>query len=165
MRNAAQNPMFSLSAAALAAALFLPLSACDRKPATPAAPAQAPAQPLASYTVLGKIEQLRKTPGGPVVAIHHEPIPTFANRAGKAVGMKEMVMDFPVDPALSIDTLAIGDVVKATFVVDWSKSPAHRLTAVEKMPPETPLNLNKPAAAPTPTATPPEAPAPTKPGT
>jgi hypothetical protein len=165
MRNAAQNPMFTLSAAALAAALFLPLSACDRKPATPAAPAQAAAQPLASYTVLGKIEQLRKTPGGPVVAIHHEPIPTFANRAGKAVGMKEMVMDFPVDPALSIDTLAIGDVVKATFVVDWSKSPAHRLTAFEKMPPETPLNLNKPAAAPTPTATPPEAPAPAKPGT
>lgn len=143
--------------------LALSVAGCDdrREPAegTPAATGTTPAAPVASpdavtpptatppaamavttYTSQGLIANVRETQGGLLVQIHHEPIPEFKDRTGQVIGMKEMVMDFPAQ-AGAMQGVAVGDAVTFTFDVDWTKTPAHRLMTVRKLPPGTELRI------------------------
>lgn len=109
-------------------------------PPAPTAPTAAAAPAVVTYTSQGLIANARETQGGLLVQIHHEPIPEFKDRTGKVIGMKEMVMDFPAQPS-AMQGVAVGDAVTFTFEVDWTKTPAHRLMTVQKLPPGTELRI------------------------
>lgn len=96
--------------------------------------------PPATYTVRGQIKAM---PGADnTMYIHHEAIPSFVNRTGKAVGMMSMSMPFGVAKGIALDGLAAGDKVEFTFSVDWNADPPTQLTSVRKLPPETTLELS-----------------------
>lgn len=120
-----------LSVLVLVAAALGP-AGCEKKPApSPTAPT---ARPVASYTVRGVIKQLPdEAVKGTMLQVHHEAIPGFVNADGAVVGMKEMVMPFPLGPGVSLQGLAVGDSIEMTFDVDWSRKPAHRLSAIRKL--------------------------------
>lgn len=136
-------------------------SRTESKPETPAAvetmtPAPAsnaepkPAAPAAStnptYTTRGEIITL---PGleGDSIKLHHERIPTFANKDGKVgkdsqgkPGMKPMVMPFGKAPSVSYEGFKVGDKVAVVFEVNWSaERPDQRIviTKIEKLPADT----------------------------
>lgn len=96
-------------------------------------------QPLERYTVRGVITALadpaRK--GSPYMMIHHVEIPNFKDKTGAVVGMKEMVMPFPLGPGVSAEGLAVGDKVEVVFEVDWTKAPAHYALSFVKLSAET----------------------------
>lgn len=92
------------------------------------------------YTAAGKIVAL---PAGEAKAvdIHHERIPTYRTRDGKQKGMDAMQMSFTPVGGVSLDGLAVGDPVRFSFEVHWDTAPYLRLTAIEKLPPDTTLEL------------------------
>lgn len=87
--------------------------------------------PVQSYDVDGVITQLPAGPGTELM-IRHEAIPDFVNRAGEAVGMKAMVMGFPVAESVDIGSFAEGDSVAFTFVVRWGQPKPLELTRMER---------------------------------
>lgn len=111
---------------------------------TPAAPARP------TYTTRGEVVSL---PGieGNEIRLHHERIPTFANREGRIgkdsqgrPGMKPMVMPFGKAPSVSYEGLKIGDKVSVVFEVNWAaERPDQRIviTTIEKLPAETALDF------------------------
>jgi hypothetical protein len=113
----------------------------EKKPTKTATPAPA----LERYTVRGIVTALadpaRK--GSPYMMIHHVEIPNFKDKTGAVVGMKEMIMPFPLGPGVSVsaDALAVGDKVEVVFEVDWTKAPAHYALSFVKLPAETELGL------------------------
>lgn len=118
------------------------VAGCDRKPAV--APT---ASSVESYTVRGRIVQL-PVEGRPatVLQIDHEHIPDFKDKTGQvtvnrdgSLGMKRMIMPFPVAQGVSLDGLSIGDKVEFTFEVNWHGSPIYQVTAIRHLPPETEL--------------------------
>lgn len=98
---------------------------------------------METYVVRGRFQSFRATPGGGVMMAHHEEIPTFKDRTGKVIGMKEMIMDFPLAEGVSVQGIAAGAPIEIEFVVDWSKAPFHHATRVTTLPAETPLNLSR----------------------
>ncbi len=126
------------------------LAACDGSPAKPAATATpsktaAPDKgpPSATYTVRGKVVDV-PTPGRPQsdFQLRHEAIDTFADGSGKVVGMGSMTMAFPRAPGVSLDGIAVGDIVEITFPVWWGKSgPDYHVTKIVKLPADTPLEF------------------------
>ncbi|MFO0862058.1 MAG: copper-binding protein [Phycisphaerales bacterium] len=110
-------------------------------PSTPARP---------SYTVRGEVDTL---PGieSSVLRLHHERIPTFANKDGKIgkdsqgrPGMKPMTMSFAKGADVSYEGLKAGDKVEVTFEVIWDAAlPDDRLviTKLTKLPAETKLDF------------------------
>lgn len=128
------------------------LSACgESKPGGGAARAPDRGPPQAQYTVRGKIAQV-PVPGRPQTEfqVHHEAIDNFADAEGKVVGMGAMVMGFPLGPGVTLDGLAVGDMVELTFPVWWKDgAPDYFVTAIRKLPPETTLEF-RPAKPPSP---------------
>lgn len=116
----------------------------EPKPETPAASTNP------TYTVRGEVVSL---PGieGDALKLHHERIPTFANKDGKVgkdsqgkPGMKPMVMPFGKASSVSYEGLKIGDKVGVTFEVNWSaERPDQRIviTKVEKLAADTTLDF------------------------
>ncbi len=122
----------------VALALLLGVPGCERaQPKPDPAPlaatldansplAQPGAVKLASgawrYTIRGRIVSLPKAAGvSRDLQIHHEQLAAFYDRAGKDVGMKEMIMDFPsIAPGVPLEALAPGDAVVFDLEVDWS---------------------------------------------
>jgi Copper binding periplasmic protein CusF len=104
------------------------------------------------YTTRGIIENLPAKRGvARDLAIHHEPLVAFYSKDGTNVGMKAMVMDFPsIAPDVSLEGLAVGDVVVFDFVVDWKSRDVWTVTRLAKLPKDTPLNFQVPAPAPGP---------------
>lgn len=131
----------------------------EAKPETPAAPTNP------TYSTRGEVVTL---PGieGDAIKLHHERIPTFANKDGKIgkdsqgkPGMKPMVMPFGKAPSVSYEGLKIGDKVAVVFEVNWSaERPDQRIviTKIEKLAADTALDFEgqpsindpKPAAPP-----------------
>lgn len=121
-----------------------PESKPDPKPETPAAPANP------TYSTRGEVVAL---PGieGDALKLHHERIPTFANKDGKVgkdsqgkPGMKPMTMPFGKAPSVSYEGLKIGDKVGVTFEVNWSaERPDQRIviTKIEKLAADTSLDF------------------------
>lgn len=116
----------------------------EPKAATPAATTNP------SYSVRGEVVTL---PGidGDAIKLHHERIPTFANKDGKVgkdsqgkPGMKPMVMPFGKAPSVSYEGLKIGDKIAVVFEVNWAaERPDQRIviTKIEKLAPETKLDF------------------------
>jgi hypothetical protein len=87
--------------------------------------------PVQSYDVAGVITQLPAGPGTELM-IRHDEIPGFVNGAGEVVGMKAMVMGFPVAEEVDLSAFAEGDSVQFTFVVRWGQPKPLELTRMEK---------------------------------
>lgn len=77
--------------------------------------------PSATYVVRGKVAQI-PVPGRPQTSfqVHHEAIDDFKDHTGKVIGMNAMVMEFPLEPGVSIKDLAIGDAIELEFAVWWT---------------------------------------------
>lgn len=92
------------------------------------------------YELHGEIYSL-PAPDSPASAlrIRHEPIADFRNAAGDVVGMRAMVMEFPVAAGVSLDGLDVGDKVAFSFEVRWSETgvPDWQLTSIRRLPAET----------------------------
>jgi Cu/Ag efflux protein CusF len=111
----------------MTAAALLPL-ALALSPGCRGEPAPDPALPR--YTVRAEVVTLphpdaRKRQ----IALRHEAMPGFADESGKVVGMPSMVMPFGLAAAVSLEGLAPGDKVEATFAMDWKG----RAMLVEKL--------------------------------
>lgn len=108
----------------------------------------APSRP--TYTVRAEIDTL---PGieSSVIRLHHERIPTFANKDGKVgtdsqgkPGMKPMTMGFSRNPGVSYDDLKVADKVEVVFEINWdAPRPDERIviTKITKLPAETKLDF------------------------
>lgn len=97
----------------------------------PAAAAKAAAP---TYTVRAKVTAV----DGSTWKLHHEEIPTFADRGGVVVGMEPMVMNFAAPAGKSAKT---GDLLEVTFEMHWVEKPNLRITAVKPLPAGTTLKL------------------------
>jgi Cu/Ag efflux protein CusF len=134
-----------------AACFFLSAPACKKE--EPAKPAAQPTPGDKAYTLRGRVAML-PIAGQPAsrFEIHHEEIPGFLDRAGKAVGMKEMTMPFTrLAPGVTLDGLAVGDPVEFTFQVRWSDpAPPYFITEIKELPADAKVNLTttNPHAAP-----------------
>ncbi|MBY0112359.1 MAG: copper-binding protein [Phycisphaerales bacterium] len=116
----------------------------EPKPEAPAVPANP------TYSTRGEIVSL---PGieGDALKLHHERIPTFANKDGKVgkdsqgkPGMKPMTMPFGKSPGVSYEGLKIGDKIAVVFEVNWAaERPDQRIviTKVEKLAADTKLDF------------------------
>ena len=99
--------------------------------------------PEAVYTVRGRIVSLpSKDKPASSLQIEHEAIDNFVGMDGK-LGMSSMTMPFPLAPGVSVDGLAVGDIVEFTFEVRWKSQPRSQTTRIVKLPPETALHFGK----------------------
>lgn len=128
----------AIAVGACLAATAMCMPGCPRDEARKATP------PEAVYTVRGKIESLPE-PGKPAseLRIQHEPIDNFVGQSGKVVGMDSMTMGFPLAKGVSLEGLAVGDVVEATFEVRWKSHPRFQTTKLVKLPADTELHFGK----------------------
>jgi len=117
---------------------------------TPDSPSTAPSTPSPStpsltkktYTIRGRIEQLPDpTVKGSMLQIHHERIEDWVNSKGDAKGMNSMIMPFPPMQGVSLDGLAIGDLVEFKAEFDYSRLPPQRTVSITKLAPDTVLNI------------------------
>ena len=132
------------------------LNGCD-KPAPDAHPPAAAAGDAApdanshTYTVRGRVVSVPSA-DSPLadLEIHHEAIPDFKNREGIVFenptsgvrGMKSMTMAFPVDEAVSLEGIEVGDLVRFTFVTVWGEDyPDYRVTEITELPADTELDF------------------------
>ena len=144
--------LVGLSCCALAA-----LPGCERSAPTTATTQATPGQPAAqadpAHTyegILGIVEQI-PLPGQPATSfrIHHEHIPTFRSpttgdihtNPNGAPGMRAMVMEMPPAEGLDISSYAVGDKVRFTMAVWTQPRVSWRVTAIEKLPPDTPIDF------------------------
>ena len=97
-----------------------------------------PEQPPEIYRVRGLVRQLPSGPGGEL-HVRHEAIAGFKNSDGEVVGMESMTMPFPLADASLAAGLETGDKIEMEFEVRWQGGPPLRITALEKLPPETTL--------------------------
>ena len=79
--------------------------------------------------------------------MRHEAIAEFKDADGEVVGMESMTMPFPVDDAELIAGLEAGDRIALDFEVRWDEGHPLRITAIEKLPPETRLGFETDAAS------------------
>jgi len=107
-------------------------------PAATEAKAEAPAEPD-RYQVKGVFKGFDET--SKQMAIHHEAIPSFKNRAGEESGMMSMQMSFRVGDGVDPSQLAVDDKIELEFVVEWDEAPPIKVTKVSKLPAETELKL------------------------
>jgi len=112
---------------ALAGPALVPQLACNH----------ADEQPHEQYTVRGKIVAVRPDS----LDIRHERIPAMRGLDGKVRAMDSMTMPFSLPDSLRSAPLAAGDAVKFTFESHFEAAPTLRLTAIEKLPAGTPLDL------------------------
>ena len=106
--------------------------ACSRKEELP--------PPDATYTVRARVVSLPPAGGGEML-LHHEEIPDFRERDGTRSGMKSMTMPFTPAEGLDLSGIAVGDKVRMTFEVRWNARPLLRIVKLEKLPPDTKLEL------------------------
>ncbi|MCC6230551.1 MAG: copper-binding protein [Phycisphaerales bacterium] len=88
--------------------------------------------PVETYSSRGKVVAL-PDPKGALLQIHHEEIPTFKAKDGRVIGMKQMIMPFPLTSGVSLGELKPGDAVEFTFTVDWSRTPPQEITIIKRL--------------------------------
>ncbi|MFO0834793.1 MAG: copper-binding protein [Phycisphaerales bacterium] len=116
----------TIAAALMLAAAAIP--ACSKSEPAPAATNV----PVETYSSRGKIVAL-PDPKGALLQIHHEEIPTFKAKDGRVIGMKQMIMPFPLASATALGDLKTGDAVEFTFTVDWSRTPPQEITIIKPL--------------------------------
>lgn len=109
--------------------------ACSRGPSLP--------PPDQVHVVRGRIVQLPE-PGKPAhsLQIHHEPIDHYVAPNGR-VGMGSMTMPFVPAKDLSLDGLALGDIVEFRWEVRKRENGPSLITTITRLPPDTVLNLGR----------------------
>ena len=123
------------SALVLTLALALPL-ACKQKPTTRVGPS------AQRYTVRGEVVGVEGPEGGRSFVIRHEAIPDFVDATGARVGMAPMTMTYRAGPGAADADAKPGDKVRFRFAMDW-KTNAMELEAIERLPPDTALELGR----------------------
>ena len=133
--------VFSLSAHAAPALLLTALLAGCGATSEPES-VDTQALEARTYSVHGVIKQLPDPDqAGVPLLVRHEAIPNFLNVYGQEAPMDAMTMPFTVSQEVSLEQFAVGDPIAFELEVDWNSSPALAITAIEKLPPETVLNL------------------------
>jgi Cu/Ag efflux protein CusF len=97
--------------------------------------------PVHTYTVRGRVEVL-PTEDQERIQIYHEEVSDFVNQRGEVSGMAAMSMPFGVAEGVSLEDISEGDLIEFTFQVDWNTPEVSRVTAIEKLPEDTELELN-----------------------
>jgi len=116
--------------------------ACSRED-SPEPQHQPPAQAIVhTYSLRGRIVSL-PDPSNPAseLRIHHEAIDDFKNAQGQPAPMKAMTMSFPPAPGVSLDGLAVGDIVQFVFRVQWEPTYEMGTTSIRKLPADTQLSF------------------------
>jgi Cu/Ag efflux protein CusF len=102
----------------------------------------AAAESARTYTVRGTIRQLPDPEqAGVPLLIHHEAIDGFLDFYGEEGAMDSMTMPFAVAEGVTLDGFAVGDPIVFELKVDWQSAPAMALTAIDKLPAQTVLDL------------------------
>ncbi|HWN45449.1 MAG TPA: copper-binding protein [Thermoanaerobaculia bacterium] len=93
-----------------------------------------------TYTVRGQVTQL-PDPGNPGTGLYlnHEAIDDFVSRDGETVGMDPMTMSFLVDEEVSLEGIAVGDVVEFKLHVDWGADTEVEIVEIRELPSGTKL--------------------------
>jgi hypothetical protein len=105
--------------------------------------ADGPAGEVVRYTVRGQVVAL-PSPENPAAEfqVRHEPIPDFKS-GGQVVGMRAMTMPFPVGEDVSLDEIAIGDIIELTFETTYSPDTqmveSYRVVSITELPADTEL--------------------------
>jgi hypothetical protein len=94
-----------------------------------------------NYVVRGQVVALPNPGNGNLLQLHHEPIPGFVTRDGKAEGMDSMTMPFLVAPSVTFQDIHPGDVIEVILHVDWTADRAVEVTGLRKLAPETKLDF------------------------
>jgi Cu/Ag efflux protein CusF len=95
-----------------------------------------------TYNLRGKIVSLPDASNpASELRIHHEAIQDFKNAQGEIKPMQAMTMSFPPAPGVSLDGLAVGDVVEFVFRVQWEPTYEMGTTSINKLPPGTTLSF------------------------
>lgn len=116
------------------------LSGCQRRedPATEGTQAST----AHTYSVRGVVRQLPQAgQAGVPFLIQHEAIEDYISVSGKSAPMAAMTMPFMAADGVDLDGLAAGDKVAFELRVDWQASAAMLITSLEKLPPQTVLDL------------------------
>ncbi len=107
---------------------------------------RAPTVAVESYSMRGEIVRL-PPPGTREIAVRHEAVPDFRDESGKVVGMGAMTMPFTLAPEVSLSGLAPGDRISFTLEMRWKETrDIARIAGLEKLPAETKLSWEEPAA-------------------
>jgi len=109
-------------------------------------PADQPAGEVVRYTVRGEVVAL-PSPENPAAEfqVRHEPIPDFKS-GGEIVGMRAMTMPFPLADEVSLEEIAVGDIVELTFETTYSPDTqmveSYRVISITELSPDTELVFN-----------------------
>lgn len=122
------RPFIRTAIALAATSLTITLPACSKNEPAPAATNVS----VETYSSRGKVVSL-PDPKGALLQIHHEEIPTFKAKDGRVIGMKQMIMPFPLASAAALGDLKPGDAVEFTFTVDWSRTPPQEITIIKRL--------------------------------
>jgi Copper binding periplasmic protein CusF len=102
------------------------------------------APPEYAYTVRGRIVSLpAPTQPGSGLNIQHEAIPDWVNPQGEKIGMGTMIMPFTPAPGTNISALSPGDLVQFRLEVRWNPPRFARILQIDKLPPDTRLELGE----------------------
>jgi Cu/Ag efflux protein CusF len=97
--------------------------------------------PVKRYHVRGQVEAVEGSGEDLRVTIHHERVPGFVGRDGKASDMGSMKMIFGVAAKVPSEQLHAGAKVGFDFEVRWSQTPALLIVGVEELAGDTGLVL------------------------
>jgi len=96
----------------------------------------------ASYRVRGMLRRLPAADAARrALLVQHEAIPELVDLTGEVVGMDAMAMEFDVGADVDLAGLAPGDKILFTLEVDWDAEPPAVIRGVERLAPDTDLNL------------------------
>lgn len=100
-------------------------------------PAPTPAADQERFAARGKIVKVSDK----ALDIQHEAIAAVRDFEGKLSPMESMTMQFHATSQVPIAGYAAGDLVAFEFTVHYKEPPTLRLTKLEKLPPDTKLQL------------------------
>ena len=95
-----------------------------------------------TYSVRGVVRQLPQAgQAGVPFLIQPEASDDYISVSGKPAPMAAMTMPFMAADGVDLEALAVGDKIAFELRVDWQASAAMLISSIEKLPPETVLDL------------------------
>jgi Cu/Ag efflux protein CusF len=94
------------------------------------------------YAVRGEVEAVTGERDEARAVIHHEAIPSFKDRDGKASTMASMKMSFALGDGVRAEMLKPGSKVAVEFDVRYELGDPLVITKLTPLPPDTPLTLH-----------------------
>lgn len=118
-----------------AAALALAAAACSKQPE----PSSTQKGITHVYHMRGIITAIGGSPDGQIT-IHHEAVNDFRNTLDQPEPMNSMTMPFEVAKDVPLGDLKVGDKIAFDWEVNWDAQ-IHEITAIHKLPADTPLSF------------------------